>query len=270
MPRQRKHPRPPVGREARGRHSRAQRQRNATERPHIWRLEMRFHAPRALQAQRPGAWEHSPQMHQAPSCRAPKQHRETRQRRRPRSVATGSPHPCTEATGPRAGAPWPAYCSRPLPTLHPRGPGRRATISTGGAVDAASARAGPSLVCLHGGGGADAASTGARTLRDCLHGGTAAGRPNQSGGRPWYADVSRTSTGAATHGAAAGAPSLGGDGLAAPARSGDGCSVGSSTPRIPSAGGRPLCGCPHGGTTTGGRLNKGGTARAAFEGVRPP
>ena len=64
MPRQRKHPRAPVGREARGQHPRAQR------------------------------------------------------------------HPCTEATGPRAGAPWPACCSRPLPTLHPRGPGRRATIST--------------------------------------------------------------------------------------------------------------------------------------------
>ncbi len=149
MPQQRKHPRPPVGREARGHHSRAQRQRGATERSHIWRFEVRFHSPRALRARHPGAWEHSPQLHQAPSCRAPKQHRETRQRRRPRSAATGSSHPCTEATGPRAEAPWPSCCSRPLPRPTPRGPDRRDAVS-----------AGPALPTLHPPGRRAAVSTG--------------------------------------------------------------------------------------------------------------
>ena len=149
VPQQRKHPRPPVGREARGHHSRAQRQRGATERSHIWRFEVRFHSPRALRARHPGAWEHSPQLHQAPSCRAPKQHRETRQRRRPRSAATGSSHPCTEATGPRAEAPWPSCCSRPLPRPTPRGPDRRDAVSTG-----------PALPTLHPPGRRAAVSTG--------------------------------------------------------------------------------------------------------------
>jgi hypothetical protein len=141
-------------------------------------------------------------------------------------------------------------------------------LDEGRAVDAASAGARPSLVCLHGGDGADAASTRGRPLRDCLHGSPAAGRLNHSGGRPWYAVVSGTSTGAATHGAAAGTTSLGGDGLAASVHSGNGFAVGGSTSRIPSAGGWPLCGCLHGGTTAGGRLNGGSTATAAFDGVR--
>ena len=102
-------------------------QRYATERPRVWRLDMRFHASRAtqaqLQARRPEAREHSPRMHEAPSGRAQKQRRTTRQRKRPRSVMTGSHAPCTAATGSRSGALRPAF--------HPRGPDRCTAVSAG-------------------------------------------------------------------------------------------------------------------------------------------